>query len=304
MEIGDILSAIGRTPIIELKRLKPRSGARILIKLEYLNPTGSHKDRIALYMVRDAIEKHGLRPGDIVVEASSGNTGISIAFVARRLGLKPVIVVPRSTSRIKIAIMKLLGAEVVVGDEDPESPNYYRNLAKEIAKERGGIYLDQYSNPANARAHYETTAREIWEALNGRIDVFVMGVGTGGTITGVGRFLKERKKNVMIVAVTPRGSPLAGGVKGDRIEGLMSSSIPPLLDRSIIDRVIEVSYVEAVEMAKKLIREEGVLAGISTGANVVAALRIGEELSRDSVVVTIAADSAYRYPELLDLENA
>jgi cysteine synthase A len=289
-----VIDLIGNTPVVELQRVKPLGGARVFVKLEFFNPTGSHKDRIALYMIRDAIKRHGLRPGDVVVEASSGNTAISVTFIAKRFGLRPLIVVPRGTSRSKIAVLKLLGADVVEGGDNPLAEDYYIKLGERLAKECGGVFLNQYANPANALAHYETTAREIWRALNGDIDAFVMGVGTGGTITGVGRFLKEMKRDVLVIAVTPKGSPLAGGTIGDRIEGLLYTDIPPLLDRSIIDRVVEVSYREAMDMAARLAREEGLLVGISSAANIVAALKIAEELKRGNIV-TIAADSILRY---------
>jgi cysteine synthase A len=292
--MATVLELIGNTPLVELKRVRPPGNARVFIKLEFVNPTGSHKDRIALYMIKDAIQRYGLKPGDVVVEASSGNTAISVAFVAQQLSLKPIIVVPRGTSKSKIAMLRLLGAEVVEGGDKPSDEDYYIRLAERIARDRRGVFLNQYANPANAQAHYETTAVEIWRALDGEVSAFVMGVGTGGTITGVGRFLKERKKDALIVAVTPKGSPLAGGTVGDRIEGLLYTDIPPLLDRSIIDKVIEVSYREAMEMAVRLARDEGLLVGISSAANTVAALRVAEELGKGNVV-TLAADSILRY---------
>jgi|UniRef100_A0A7J3Z789 Cysteine synthase len=292
--MATVLELIGNTPLVELKRIRPLGNAKVFVKLEFVNPTGSHKDRIALYMIKDAIQRYGLKPGDVVVEASSGNTAISVAFVAQQLSLKPIIVVPRGTSKSKVAMLRLLGAEVVEGGDKPSDEDYYIRLAERIARERRGIFLNQYANPANAQAHYETTAVEIWKALDGEVSAFVMGVGTGGTITGVGRFLKERKKDVLIVAVTPKGSPLAGGTVGDRIEGLLYTDIPPLLDRSIIDKVVEVSYREAMEMAVRLSREEGLLVGISSAANTVAALRVAEELGKGNVV-TLAADSILRY---------
>lgn len=295
----DLLKLIGNTPIIELRNIRPSNNCKIFAKLEYLNPTGSHKDRIALYMVRDAIERYGLKKGDVVVEASSGNTAISVTFVAKRLGLKPVITVPKNTSRSKVLLLKLMGAEVLEGDEDPNSPNYYITLAKEIARERGGVFLNQYANPANAKAHYETTAVEIWRQLNGNIDAFVMGIGTGGTITGVGRFLKEMKNDVLIVAVTPRGSKLAGGTGIDRIEGLLHKDIPPLLDLSVIDIIVEISYIEAVEMCKRLIEDEGIIGGISSGANVAGALKIADRLKPGSNIVTMIVDSIFRYIDIV-----
>lgn len=302
-EFPEITKLIGKTPLVELRKLvNPTKMARVFVKLEYLNPTGSHKDRIALYMIRSALCEGKLRPGDVVVEASSGNTGISVAWLARLLGLRPVIVVPDSTAEPKKALLRALGAEVVVGSEDPSSPRYYRELARRIAEERGGVFLDQYENLANAQAHYETTAREIWEALGGEIDAFVMGVGTGGTVTGVGKFLKERRPSTLIVAVVPRGSPVAGGTVGEHIEGLAVSWVPKLfeLGREYVDRVVEVSLRDAVETVAKLVKLEGILAGYSTGAHVYAALQVAEELGPGKTVVTIAADSIWRYPELVE----
>ena len=289
-----IIDTIGNTPIVELQKIRPSSNVRIFVKLEFLNPTGSHKDRIALYMLKEAIKRYNLKPGDTIVEASSGNTGISIAFVAQRFGLKPVIVIPEKTSKSKINILEMLGAKIIKGNEDPSSKDYYIKLAENLARKHGWVFLNQYTNKANALAHYETTAKEIWNQLDGNIDAFVMGVGTSGTITGVGKFLKERKKNVMIVAVTPKGSSLAGGFGEDRIEGLLSTDIPPLLDRSIIDKIVEVSYREAKEMSLRLAREEGILAGISSGANVVTSVKIAKELKKGNIV-TIIADSVLRY---------
>ncbi|MEM1677696.1 MAG: cysteine synthase family protein [Ignisphaera sp.] len=290
-----ILDTIGNTPLVRLQKINPFTEVEIFAKLEFFNPTGSHKDRIALYMIKDAIQRFGLKPGDVVVEASSGNTAISVAFIAQRFGLKPLIVIPRGTSRSKVVVLKMLGAEIIEGSDNPSSEDYYIKLAEKLAKKYGWVFLNQYSNPANALAHYETTAVEIWNSLNGAIDAFVMGVGTGGTITGVGRFLKERKRgSVLIVAVTPKGSPLAGGSIGDRIEGLLYTDVPQLLDRKIIDRVIEVSYREAMDMCIKLAKEEGILAGLSSAANVVGALKIAEEIKKGNIV-TVFADSAFRY---------
>lgn len=294
---SDILRLVGNTPIIEIKSVKLENSCRLFAKLEYFNPTGSHKDRIAVYMVKGAIKRFGLKPGEYIVEASSGNTAISVAFVARRFGLKPVIVIPKSTSKAKVRILEFLGAEIIYGDEDPNSDDYYIRVAERIARERNGVFLNQYANPDNALAHYETTAKEIWEQMNGDIDAFVMGVGTGGTITGVGRFLKERKQNVKIVAVTPKGSKLAGGSGEDRIEGLLHKDVPPLLDKTVIDMIIEVSYREALEMAFHLAKEEGILAGISSGANIAGAVKVSRALPKNSKIVTIIADSIFRYVE-------
>lgn len=290
----ELPALIGNTPLVKLRSLGV-SGVDIYVKLEYMNPTGSHKDRIAYYMVRDAVERYGLKPGDVVVEASSGNTAISVAFVSKFYGLKPVVLVEEEASAEKISMLKLMGAEVIKASSDPSSPRYYLKLAREVASERGGVFLNQFENPANIRAHYETTAREIWATLRGRVDCFVMGVGTGGTISGVGRFLKEMSRDVRVVAVTPRGSRLAGGSGLDVIDGLASKNVYPNFDRSVVDEVVEVSRSEAVEMARKLIEVEGILGGISAGANVYAAVTVASRLPRGSVVVTLAPDSAFRY---------
>lgn len=297
-----IIDLIGNTPLIELRKIKPKNDVKIFAKLEYFNPTGSHKDRIAFYMIRDAIKNHNLKQGDMIVEASSGNTAISVAFVSNFYGLKPVIVIPKNTSKNKVAILKLLGAEIIEGSDNPNSENYYIKLAEKIAKERNAVFLNQYTNKSNMLAHYETTANEIWKQLNGKIDVFVMGVGTGGSITGIGKFLKEKRSDIIVVAVTPKNSPLANGSIGEKIEGLLHSDIPKLFkeNRDVVDRIIEVSYREAVEMCIKLIKEEGILAGISSGANIAGALKISKELDSGNIV-TIAADSIFRYLTDTDL---
>lgn len=290
----EIIYLIGNTPIVKLRKVSP-PGYNIYIKLEYMNPTGSHKDRVALYMIKDAVEKYSLRPGDVVVEASSGNTAISVAFVSKFFGLKPVVVVEAEISSEKLLMLKLLGAEVVYGSSDPSSPNYYVKLAESIARERGGVYLNQYENPANVRAHYETTAREIWDSLGAKTAAFVMGVGTGGTISGVGRFLKEMSREVRVVGVVPRRSRLVGGGGEEVIEGLASKNVYRNFDKSVVDALVEVSRAEAIEMSKRLINEEGITAGLSSGANVYASLLVTRYLPSGSTVVTIAADSAFRY---------
>jgi len=289
-----LIDLIGNTPIVKLEKLSP-ANASVFVKLEYMNPTGSHKDRIALYMIEEAVERCGLKAGDVVVEASSGNTAISVAFVSKFYGLKPVIVVEEETSSEKVSMLKLLGAGVVFGSSDPSSPRYYVRVAEALAREYGGVFLNQYENPANVRAHYETTAREIWQALGGKISAFVMGVGTGGTITGVGRFLKEKLPEVKVIAVVPKGSKLVGGSGEEFIDGLASKNVYRNFDRTVVDAVIEVTRSEAIDVAKRLIREEGIIAGISAGANVFASLLIANSLPVGSNIVTVAPDSAFRY---------
>ncbi|AEM38680.1 Pyridoxal-5'-phosphate-dependent protein beta subunit [Pyrolobus fumarii 1A] len=296
------LHLVGCTPAVWLRKHDPNS-ARILVKLEYMNPTGSHKDRIALYMIKDALERGKVQPGDTVVEASSGNTAVSVAWVARLLGLRAVIIVPRTTSSVKIGLLQALGADVRF--VETANMDEMVETAKEVANEVGGYYLDQFSNPANPRAHYETTGPELFEQAGGHIDAFVMGVGTGGTITGVGRFLRERLgRRVRIIAVVPRGSPIAGGPGGsaaDRIEGLAGDYKKPRnFDESVVDEIVEVPASVAEETALRLAREEGILAGPSTGAALWVAMRVAQELGSDAVVASIAADSIQRYPWLLE----
>ncbi|HDD66670.1 MAG TPA: PLP-dependent cysteine synthase family protein [Nitrososphaeria archaeon] len=293
---ASILGLIGNTPIVRLGRLAGGGMAEVYVKLEYLNPTGSHKDRIAYYMIRDAEERGLIEPGDTVVEASSGNTAISVAWVSSLLGYRAEIFVEKGTSQVKIGLIKALGARVVEAEEES-----YAEAARRYAEEHGYLFLNQYENEANVRAHYETTGPEIYRQLGGRIDAFVMGIGTGGTISGVGRFLKEKLgEGVKIVGVVPRGSRIAGGEGAERIEGLASDIVPGIWRRygHVVSEVIEVGFDEALQTMKTLLRSEGILGGLSTGANVYAAMRVAERLTK-GVVATIAPDTILRYPHIL-----
>ena len=293
---ASILGLIGNTPIVRLGRLAGGGVAEVYVKLEYLNPTGSHKDRIAYYMIRDAEERGLIEPGDTVVEASSGNTAISVAWVSSLLGYRAEIFVEKGTSQVKIGLIKALGARVVEAEEES-----YAEAARRYAEEHGYLFLNQYENEANVRAHYETTGPEIYRQLGGRIDAFVMGIGTGGTISGVGRFLTEKLgERVKIVGVVPRGSRIAGGEGAERIEGLASDIVPGIWRRygHVVSEVIEVGFDEALQTMKTLLRSEGILGGLSTGANVYAAMRVAERLTK-GVVATIAPDTILRYPHIL-----
>ena len=293
---ASIQDLIGNTPIVKLRRLAGGGAAEVYVKLEYLNPTGSHKDRIAYYMVRDAEEKGLIKPGDTVVEASSGNTAISVAWVSSLLGYRAEIFVEKGTSQVKIELMKALGAKVVEAEEGS-----YAETARRYAEENGYLFLNQYENEANVRAHYETTGPEIYRQLGGRINAFIMGIGTGGTISGVGRFLREKLgEQVRIVGVVPRGSKIVGGGAAERIEGLASDIVPGIWRRYsyVVNEVIEVGFDEALQTMKTLLRDEGILGGLSTGANVYAAMRVAEKLTK-GVVATIAPDTILRYPHLL-----
>uniref|UniRef100_A0A7C3WJH3 Cysteine synthase family protein n=1 Tax=Thermofilum pendens TaxID=2269 RepID=A0A7C3WJH3_THEPE len=219
-----VVGLIGCTPLVKLRKVA--GGAPIFVKLEYMNPTGSHKDRVALYMIREAERRGLLEPGDLVVEASSGNTALSVAWLASQLGYRALIVVEEGVSPAKVALIRTLGAEVVFAPKVPWGhPDHAVKLAERLAAERGGVFLNQFENEANVKAHYETTGPEICRELGDSISAFVMGIGTGGTIAGVAKFLRERGVRARIVGVVPRGSPIATGQQtlGEPIEGLSTS---------------------------------------------------------------------------------
>lgn len=294
--LEEVSRLVGNTPLVRLREGK----LELYVKLEYANPTGSHKDRIAVYMLKRAFREQGLRPGGCVTEASSGNTAVSVAWAARLLGVKATIFVERGASEVKKALVRLLGAEVVEAEEEGEA----RKLAEERARERGCVFLDQNGNDANHLAHYETTGPEILRQV-GEVDAFVMGVGTGGTVTGVARYLKERLGgHVLVVGVVPKGSPIAGGSGGGRVEGLASSYEPPLFARyrGYVDAIVEVEPSEAARHSVLLATGHGLLAGPSTGAAYAAVRRLAEEgaIGPRGRVVIVAADALYRYPELIE----
>ena len=296
---SDITSLIGNTPIVKLRRIVDEGSADVYVKLEYLNPTGSHKDRIAYYMIRDAEGRGLIRPGDVIVEASSGNTAISVAWIGGLRGYKVKIFVEEGVSEAKLSLIRALGAEIV---KVPLEQGNYADVARRYAEEHGYLFLNQYGNEANVRAHYETTGPELLRQLDGRIDAFIMGIGTCGTIAGVGRFLRERLGGkVRIIGVIPRGSKIIHEHgKPDKIEGLASDFIPEIWSRHhhIVNEIIEVSYDDAIQTMKRLIRYESILGGPSTGANIHAALKIARRLGK-GVVATIAPDTILKYPHLL-----
>lgn len=298
---SSVLDLVGKTPMVRLRKIAG-DRAEIYVKLEYFNPTGSHKDRIAIYMIRDAEARGLIKPGDTVVEASSGNTAISVAWAASILGYRAVIFVEERTSPLKLKLIRSLGSELIeVPAKPPNHPDNYVAAAKRYAEEHGYLYLNQYANEANVRAHYETTAPEIYEQLGGSIDVFVMGIGTGGTISGVGKFLRERiGGRIKLIGVVPRNSPVVGGTQPDRIEGLAVDIVPDIWTRNkeMIDEVIEVNYQDALETMKKLIKVEGIIGGLSAGANVYATLKVAERLGK-CVMATLIPDSALRYVHLM-----
>ena len=290
-----LLEAIGSTPHAELSRFSA-GAARIFAKLEFLNPGGSVKDRIALSMIEDAERRGLLRPGGTIVEPTSGNTGVALAMVAAVRGYRCIVVMPEGYGHVKARIMEALGAEVVRTPANEFMPGAIRR-AGEIARERGAFLPNQFANAVNPRTHYETTAREIWAELGDSIDAFVAGVGTSGTFSGIARFLIERNPRVLRVAADPQGSILGGGERGPhQVEGIGLSFFPPILDRSLIDEVEIVRDEEAFETCRTLAREEGLLVGGSSGVAAAAALRIAKRLGPGKTVVTLFPDGAERYP--------
>ena len=292
-----VLQTIGNTPLVALKRLPAEGSAAVLGKLESLNPTGSVKDRIALAMVLDAEESGRLLPGQTLVEATSGNSGTSLAMVGAARGYGVVIAMPEGVPPERRRLLIHMGAEILTTSPLDGMAGAIRAVERLVQEDSSYVWIDQFTNPANSRAHRETTAVEILRDTGGGVDAFVAGVGTGGTLTGVGAALKEHRPDTLVVAVEPAASPvLSGGEPGNHaIPGLGPDFLPPLLDLSLVDEVIAVSDVEALAVAARLASEEGLLVGVSSGANVAAALRIAARLGPGRVVVTILPDSGARY---------
>jgi len=294
---------IGRTPIVRLQRIVEPDYAEVWVKVEGMNPGGSIKDRPALAMVVDAEKKGLLKPGDTIVEPTSGNTGVGLAQVAAVRRYRLVLCMPSTMSFERKKTLAAFGAEVVFTDPEMRMIAAIAE-AERIRDETGAFMPNQFDNPANPRAHYETTAPEIWDGMDGRIDAFVYGSGTGGTITGVGRYLKERLPDVMIIVVEPgRSAVLSGEERGQhKFQGMGPGFIPPNLDRSLIDRVMKAYEEDAFPIVRRLAREEGLFVGMSSGAIIWAALEVARELGPGHHVVCIAPDSASRYltTELFD----
>lgn len=288
---------VGRTPLVRLGRLSPNRGAEVCGKLESNNGAGSVKDRPALYMIEAAEKAKQIVPGSILVEATSGNTGISLAAMATIKGYRCVLVMPDDMSVTRRQILRAYGAEVVLTPaRDGMAAAVER--AERILEETDGAFMpSQFENPANPLSHQETTAEEIWKATGGEVDAFVAGVGTGGTITGVARVLRERRPGVKIIAVEPRASAvLSGGRPGlHGIQGLGAGFVPNVLDRELIDEVITVTDLAADRMTRRLAKEEGLLLGPSSGANVHVAVEVAKRMKTGQRVVTILCDGGERY---------
>jgi cysteine synthase len=292
----DITKLVGGTPILQLRRLVRENDADVFAKLEYLSPGGSVKDRAAIGIIRRAEEDGELKPGGTVVEATAGNTGIGLALIGVNRGYKVVLFVPERFSEEKVMIMRALGAEVI-RTPDPEGMQGAIKRANELVASNPDAFMaGQFENPANPEFHYQTTAQEIYEQMEGRIDALVIGAGTAGTFTGVARFLKGRLPKVLAYAVETQGSVLGGGPPGQhKVEGIGASFVPKNFDRSVCDGVIMVTDPDAFGMVKELAAREGVLSGSSGGANVFAALQVAKRLGAGKRVVTMIPDSAERY---------
>lgn len=297
---GSALELIGHTPLIEAKRLEKKENlkARLLIKTEYLNPSGSVKDRAALYMIKDAEERGFLKEGSTIIEPTSGNTGIGLAAIAAVKGYRIILTMPETMSVERRNILKAYGAEVVL-TEGAKGMAGAIAKAEELSKEIPGSFIPgQFDNPANPKAHVETTGPEIWEDTDGEIDVFVAGAGTGGTVTGVGEYLKEKKADIKIIAVEPAGSPvLSGGQAGPHgLQGIGAGFVPKILNTEIYDEVLTVENDEAYKASRLLTKTEGILTGISSGA----ALHAGMVLAKrpenaGKTIVVLLPDSGDRY---------
>lgn len=291
---------IGRTPLLELCRIQQQLGleARVLAKLEYLNPAGSVKDRAALSMIRDAEQKGLLKEGSVIVEPTSGNTGIGLAAVAAARGYRVVIVMPETMSLERRQLMRAYGAELVLTEGSKGMSGAVEKAQQLVQQIPGAFLAGQFTNPANPQAHFETTGPEIWQDTEGHVDVFVAGVGTGGTITGVGRYLKSQDPAVRIVGVEPAASPLLSkGTAGPhKIQGIGANFVPQVLDTAIYDELLAVTDQDAFAVGRLMARTEGVLVGISSGAALWAAVELAKRPeNRGKTIVTLLPDTGDRY---------
>ncbi|MDD5108620.1 MAG: cysteine synthase A [Candidatus Omnitrophica bacterium] len=294
---NNVIELIGNTPLVRLNRLVKQDSAQVLAKLEYFNPGGSLKDRICFSMIEDAEKKGLLKEGFTIIEPTSGNTGIGLAMISAVKGYKCILTMPEAMSLERIYILKSYGAQVVLTAAQ-EGMNGAIKKAEQIFKKTPNAFmLHQFKNLSNPQAHRKTTAVEILEATQGNLDAFVVGVGTGGTITGVGEILKKHNPSIRIVAVEPKNSPvLSGGKAGPhKIQGIGAGFIPEILNLGIIDSIIQVKDEDAFKVSKLLAKDEGIFAGISAGAAVWAALKVAEELGKGKTVVTVLPDTGERY---------
>ncbi len=296
---NNILEAVGRTPLIKINSITQEVQSTIYSKLEYFNPGGSTKDRIAVGMI-EAAEKEGLlQPGGTIIEATAGNTGVGLALIAAIKKYRCIFVMPDKMSQEKINLLKAYGAEVIITPTSvpPDSPESFNGVAERLAKEISGAYRpDQFANPHNPLAHYLTTGPEIWSDSNGKVDVFVAAMGTGGTISGVGKYLKEQNPNIVIVGADPEGSIFSGDTpKLYKVEGIGEDFIPKTFNRQVVDEMIRISDKESFNMARRLAREEGLLVGGSCGTAMAAALKYAARLSEPKQIVVLLPDTGRNY---------
>ncbi|MFA3781736.1 PLP-dependent cysteine synthase family protein [Melioribacteraceae bacterium 4301-Me] len=306
MKLNSILEAIGRTPIVKLGNISKNFKATIWAKLEFMNPGGSMKDRIAKYMIEKAEKEGKIKPGDTILENSSGNTAMGLAIVCRQKGYKLKIVIRNTTSKEKIKMLEVLGVDVIQvdGTLPPEHPESYNNFALNYAKNNPNVYyIDQHNNLDNNESHYLTTGPEIWEQMEGNIDYFVAGVGTGGTLFGAGKYLKERNPNIKLIGIDPIGSIFYDWYKYKKmikpsrylIEGIGDEFLIKTAQLEMMDDMLKISDKKAIGWTKKLAFEEGIIAGGSSGANVWGAVQIAEKINREANIVTVICDTGYKY---------
>ena len=295
-----ILDLIGETPMVRLRRVVPPGAAEVVAKLEAFNPGGSVKDRIAAAMVEDAERRGVLKPGGTIIEPTSGNTGVGLAMVAAVKGYRLVLTLPDGMSLERTNLLQRYGAQVVITPAADGMAGAVAKARELVEKTPGAFMPHQFSNPANPRTHRQTTAKEILAATDGTLQAFVAGVGTGGTLTGVGEVLKKKDPAIRIIAVEPAGSPvLSGGPPGQHlIQGIGAGFVPEVLSRELIDEIVQVPDADAFQMSRRLAREEGILAGISSGAAAWAAVRVAQQLGAGQRVVVILPDTGERYLSL------
>lgn len=308
MNFPSILETIGHTPLVKLQKLSPNPAITILAKCEFMNPSGSIKDRIVAYIIADAEKRGLLKPGGTIVENTSGNTGAATAMIAAVKGYKAILIMPDKVSKEKQDALKAYGAEIIVTptSAQPDSPEHYVNIAIRIAKETPNSFrINQYDNKKNPEAHYHSTGPEIWKQTGGQIDYFIASASTGGTISGAGRYLKERNPHIKIIMPDPIGSIYYEYFKTGKIEqhgncsyfveGIGEDHLAQAMDFSLVDDVLQFTDKDAFLVAHRLAKEEGILAGGSSGANIWAALKIAENLDHPATIVTVLPDSGVKY---------
>lgn len=302
----NVLDSIGNTPIVRLDNISKGLKSKVWAKLEFMNPGGSLKDRIALYMVEKAEREGKIKPGDTILENSSGNTAMGLAIVARQKGYKLKIVIRNTTSKEKIKMLQVLGVDVLLVDANlpPDHPESYNNYAQNLANEHSDYYyIDQHNNLDNNESHYKTTGPEIWEQMEGKVDYVVAGVGTGGTLCGAGKYLKEMNPGIKLIGVDPMGSIFYNYFKDKKliqpyrykVEGIGDEFLIKTAQLELIDDMYQVEDKTAFQWTKKLANEEGILSGGSSGANIWACVKLAEKIDREANIVTIICDSGYKY---------